>query len=79
MGYTFTFGDIEKICRALGMAPVSKTSRVWRGTGRDGKFRQTLIHSHGGGHCVATGTAKAIARQLLFGTVEDMYLFLQAL
>lgn len=79
MGYTFTFGDIEKICRALRMAPAKKGSQVWRGTGLDGKYRQTRIDSHGAGKAVAAGTAKAIARQLLFGSVEEMYRYLQTL
>lgn len=79
MGYTFTFGDIEKICRALNMQPAKKGSQIWRGIGPDGLFRQTRIDSHGPGRLVASGTAKAMARQLGFASVEDMYRFLQQL
>lgn len=79
MGYTFTFGDIEKICRALGLQPARKGSQVWRGIGRDGQFRQTRIDSHGPGRPVATGTAKRIASQLLFDDLDEMYHFLSSL
>ena len=76
MGYTFTFDDIIPICQRLGMKPVRKGSRTWRGVGPDGKLRQTYIHPHGQGRLVASGTAKAIAKQLGFGSVEEMYRFL---
>lgn len=79
MGYTFTFGGIEKICRALGMKPATKGSQFWRGMGPDGVFRQTRIDSHGDGRAVATGTASKMAKQLGFASVEDMYSFLQEL
>lgn len=79
MPFTLNFGDIERICRSLGMRPVAKGSRVWRGIGPDGKFRQTRIHSHGPGKPVAKGTAKAIARDLLFDTAEEMARYLQGL
>jgi hypothetical protein len=64
MGYTFTFGDIEKICRALKMSPAKKGSQIWRGMGPDGGFRQTRIDSHGSGKTLATGAAKRVAQQL---------------
>jgi len=38
MGYTFTWKDIEKICRKLGM---EKQGSVWTGIGSDGKLRTT--------------------------------------
>lgn len=76
MGYTFTFDDIERICRRLHMEPARKGSRTWRGVGPDGKFRQTYIHPHGRGQGVASGAAKAIAKQLGFASVEEMYRFL---
>ena len=79
MGYTFTFSDIEKICRSFRMKQVKTGSRFWEGTGPDGRFRRTQIHSHGGGKPVATGTARRIADQLLFRDLEDMYVYLQSL
>lgn len=78
MGYTFTFSDIEKICRSLGMER-RKSSSIWRGIGPDGKFRQTAIHYHGRGDVVAKGTAKAIAQQLGFKDPEEMYEYLRHL
>lgn len=79
MGYTFTFGEIMKICRALKMEPVIKSGKTWRGIDSDGRFRQTYIHSHGGGKPVADGTAKRIADQLYFDSVKEMHSFLQQL
>lgn len=79
MGYTFTFGDIEKICKSFGMKPVKKGSRFWEGFGSDGKFRRTQIHSHGSGGPVATGTARRIADQLLFKNLEEMHRYLNEL
>lgn len=79
MGYTFTFGDIERICRALGMSPAKKGSQIWRGVGTDGVFRQTRIDSHGDGVVVATGTARRMAGQLGFTSLEDMSAFLRRL
>lgn len=79
MGYAFTFGDIERICRALGLKPAKKGSNIWRGLGADGRFRQTRIDSHGPSRPVASGTAKAIARQLGFETVDALYRFLRDL
>lgn len=78
MGYTFTFGDIMRICTTLGLARVDK-SMVWRGVGSDGKFRQTRIDSHGLGRPLATGTAHVIAKQLRFESLEEMYSYLQNL
>lgn len=48
MGYTFTFGDIQKICRALNMQPKGN-GRYWTGIGPDGVVRWTKIDSHGPG------------------------------
>jgi hypothetical protein len=76
MPYTFTFDDIKKICRRLGMEQAAKGSKTWRGIGPDGKFRQTYIHSHGDGGSISTGTARQIAQQLLFTDLEDMTAFL---
>ncbi len=79
MGYTFTFGDIERICRSLNMHPAKAGSQVWHGVGPDGLYRRTRIDSHGSGKRLAYGTAKAVARQLLFDTVEDMRRYLDSL
>ena len=79
MGCTFTVADIERICRSLGMSPLRKGHRVWRGIGPDLKVRVTAIHSHGRGRELATGTARQIAKDLLFRDLEDMYLYLQGL
>lgn len=79
MGYTFTFGNIKRICQALGMSPAKKGSKTWRGIGTDGVFRQTQIHSHGDGDVVATGIARRMAEQLGFASLEDMYKFLGGL
>lgn len=35
MGYTFTWDDIEKVCRKLGMKRQGKTA-IWKGIGPDG-------------------------------------------
>jgi len=79
MGHTFTTGDIERICRSLGMTPLHRGHRMWRGIGPDRKLRVTVIHSHGRGRELATGTAKQIAKDLLFRDLEDMYAYLQQL
>lgn len=79
MGYTFKFGDIERICRSLNMHPAKKGSQWWRGIGPDGRYRQTRIDSHGPGRPLASGTAKAVARQLLFPSAEEMHRHLQSL
>lgn len=79
MGHTFTVADIERICRSLGMSPLRKGHRMWRGIGPDWKVRVTVIHSHGRGRELATGTARQIAKELLFRDLEDMYLYLQGL
>ena len=44
MGYSFTWTDIEKICKMLGMERHGKTS-VWKGIGADGLMRSTTIHA----------------------------------
>lgn len=79
MGYTFTFGDIEKICKALHMYPARKGSQIWRGIGPDGQFRQTRIDSHGAGRTLAVGTAKRVAAQLGFNNIKEMADFLERL
>lgn len=78
MGYTFTFGDIQKICRALNMQPKGN-GRYWTVIGPDGVVRWTKIDSHGPGGVLATGTASRIAHQLGFSTPREMYLFLKHL
>lgn len=77
--HDFPFGDIERICRSLGMKPAKKGSQIWRGIGPDGRFRQTRIDSHGAGRPLASGTAKAVARQLGFHDVQEMYEYLKQL
>jgi|GEM_PF-831677 hypothetical protein len=74
--YAFTFGDIETICKRLGVTQAKKGSKTWRGIGPDGIFRQTYNHSHGSGDLIATGTAKQIAEQLKFKDLKDMHDFL---
>jgi len=76
MGYRFTVSDIERICRSLNMTPVRSGHRVWRGIGPDWQLRVTIIHSHGAGRELATGTARKIAKQLLFHDLADMYEYL---
>lgn len=44
MGYTFTWDDIEQICRKLGMKRQGKTA-VWKGLGPDGIKRTCIIHA----------------------------------
>lgn len=78
MPYTFSFRDITRICLALGMQRIGTTS-MWRGLGRDRVFRWMVMHSHGQGRPVAPATARAIAKQLRFASVEAMYLFLKEL
>jgi hypothetical protein len=76
MGYTFTWKDIEKICRKLGMERQGKSS-VWTGVGPDGKIRTTTIHSKHTGN-VGSGLVNEIAKkQLYFNSVEEMYKFLK--
>ena len=76
MGYTFSWDDIEKICRKLNMKRQGKTS-VWKGVGSDGVKRTCIIHAKHKGN-VGDGLVQKIAtRELLFTSVEDMYRFLQ--
>ena len=72
----FTFGDIESVCRRLGLSRAQKGSMLWRGVGPDGLYRQTTIHSHGDGAAVSPSTARKIAEQLKFKDVDEMYDFL---
>ena len=78
MPYTFTFGDIARVCQALGMRRDGK-GQVWKGLGRDGVFHRLALHSHGPGEPIAPGTAKAICKRLGFESLEAMYLFLKGL
>lgn len=78
MGYTFTFGDIERICRSLGWVEIPGR-RIWRYAGRDSASRQLSFHSHGAGRPVAPGTAKSMARELGFRTLEEMAEYLKRL
>ncbi len=75
MGYTFTWDDIEKICRKLGMNRQSKTA-VWKGIGPDGVKRTCIIHAKHKGN-VGSGLARKIAtKELGSASVEEMYRFL---
>jgi hypothetical protein len=60
MGYTFTWTDMEKICRKPGMEKQGKSS-VWTGVGPDGKIRTTTIHSKHTGN-VGPGLPNEILR-----------------
>lgn len=77
MGYTFTVGDVERICHSLGMQPARKGSSHWVGIGLDGTIRRTKVDSHGLGREIATGTARRIARQLGFSGLKEMHEYLQ--
>ncbi len=68
----FTFGDIESICRRLGIARAQKSSMLWRGVGPDGQYRQTTMHSHGDGTTVSLSTAEKMAEQLKFKDVDSV-------
>ncbi len=43
MGYTFTWKDIEKICRKLGMERQGKSS-VWTGVGPGGTKMRIIFY-----------------------------------
>lgn len=72
----FRFGDIEQICKRLGMSKLGKGKLLWKGVGSDGVYRQTTIHSHGDGIPVSNSTAKKMAEQLKFHDIDDMFDFL---
>lgn len=75
MGYTFSWDDLERICRKLNMARQERTS-IWTGIGADGKRRTCTIHSKHKGN-IGLGLVNEIAKkQLLFDSVEEMYEFL---
>lgn len=42
MGYTFTFGDVEKICLSLGLT-IARDGRHWSGFGLDGIYRRIRL------------------------------------
>ncbi|AGL00512.1 hypothetical protein Desgi_0971 [Desulfoscipio gibsoniae DSM 7213] len=74
MGYTFTWDDIEQICRNLGMKRQGK-SAVWKGIGPDGIKRTCIIHAKHKGN-VGSGLIHKIAtKELKFASVEEMYHF----
>lgn len=76
MGYTFSWEDLEKICKKLNMKRQGKTS-VWTGIASDGKQRTCTIHSKHKG-TIGPGLINKIAKeQLLFTSLEEMYLFLK--
>lgn len=78
MGYTFTWEELEKICRKLNMVRQGKTS-VWKGIGPDGKIRTCIIHSKHKG-TIGPGLINKISKeQLFFNSVEDLYNFYKSL
>lgn len=77
MGYTFTWDDLERICKKLNMRRQGKTS-VWTGIGPDGQQRTCTIHAKHKEN-IGSGLINEIAKQqLLFSSVEEMYEFLNS-
>ena len=76
MDYTFTWDDLEKICRKLKMKRQGKTS-IWSGIGPDGRSRTCVIHAKHKGNIGPGLIGKIAKRQLLFESVEEMYKFLK--
>ncbi|MCL6478494.1 MAG: hypothetical protein K6T65_08755 [Peptococcaceae bacterium] len=78
MGVTFTFEDVEEICRRLGLSVrKSKNNYVLEGTDPDGNFLRVSVHWKAGGRNLAKGTVNQIAKDLGFKDVADMRDFLQ--
>lgn len=76
MGYTFTWDDLEKICRKLNMKRQGNTS-IWAGIGPDGIQRKCTIHAKHKGN-IGPGLVSKIAKQeLLFESVEELYIFMK--
>lgn len=76
MVYTFTWDDIEKICRKLGMIRQGKTFRLERcGTGR----RYANMHNSckAQGQCGCWAGTKNCYQGVRFSSVEEMYRFLK--
>jgi len=78
MGYTFTWEQLERICRKLNMERQGKTS-VWKGITPDGKMRTCIIHAKHKGN-IGPGLISKIAKeQLLFDSVEELYNFYKSI
>jgi hypothetical protein len=76
MGYTFSWKEIEDLCKILGLKRKYKTS-TYSGIGADGKYRRCTIHAKHPGN-VGIGVLNKIAKeQLLFSSVKEMYEFYQ--
>ena len=61
MGYTFTWDDIESLCKMMGLTRKYKTS-TYSGIGPDGKYRRVTIHAKHPEN-IAHGTLNRIAKE----------------
>ncbi|MCL6087141.1 MAG: hypothetical protein M1475_01900 [Actinobacteria bacterium] len=59
------------------MKPAKKGSNIYKGMGRDGKYRVCKFGYHKDNEIIKTGTSKAIALQLGFKNIKEMKDFIK--
>lgn len=72
---TCSYGQLEKICKALGL---KNKGYVWKGTS-NGKYIRVSIHTHSKGRSIPTGLFHRYLKDLGFDSVEEFNDFLKEL
>jgi hypothetical protein len=68
----FEQSEIRRLLVHFRMAPLRKGSNIYGGFGADGRWRTCKFDYHKDRDIVPAGTAKSIARALLFGDFNEM-------
>jgi len=77
MPIRFNQRDIKTLLAYFNMKPAKKGSNIYKGMGRDGKYRVCKFDYHKDNEIIKTGTSKAIALQLGFKNVKEMKDFMK--
>lgn len=67
----FKYAEILWLCGHFNMKQ-SRGSQIYAGMGHDGNYRMVRVDVHGRGDDVRSGSAKRMAQQFGFHTVEQM-------
>lgn len=59
------------------MKPAKKGSNIYKGMGKDGKYRVCKFDYHKDSDLIRTGTSRAIALQLGFKNIKEMKDFIR--
>lgn len=76
MPIRFTQGDIRQLLNYFNMNPLKKSSFIYGGIGKDGKWRTCKFDYHKDCDQIATGTGKSIATSLGFKDTAEMKEFI---